>query len=311
MVNIFLRNVYVINLERSKDRLQHIDTNLKKFGIKYQRFNAVDGKKLSINEINNNVTTMCRYFRCTRSVIGNGMSHVSLFKKIMTSKSPNKWHLVLEDDAEFTDETIKFLNELSNTTIVNEDNIFINLACHGILCKGTPVNTTSLNNDIIRQTTEEINNNLLEENPIYPYSTAAYLITKNTAKKLYDYFIENKIQSYGDMQIVRNVSKLGIKYYVTHNNIINLSTDSNTSTIASSGYKPLFLLNKLLKFLFGSSVTFLEFPLYTLDLKVPITRYGIIFLILLALNIFIFGNIFIYIYLLLELTITIILSLIY
>ena len=311
MANIFLKNVYVINLEGSKDRLQNIDMNLKKFGIKYNRFNAVNGKKLSIDEITNNVTTICRYFRCTRSIIGNAMSHVSLLKEI--SKSSDKWHLVLEDDAEITDETIKFLNELSNTTIVNEDNIFINLACFSrFVCKGSSVNTPSLNNNK-NLTTEETNNNKnLLEKPRLPYSTAAYLITKNTAKKLYDYYTKNKIQGYADMQIPANTSKLGIKYYTTHNKIMHMSTDANNSTIASSGYKPLFLLHGVLNYSLGSSsVKFLEFPLFTLDLIVPISRYGVIFLILLILNVFIFNSILIYIYLLLELTITIILSLIY
>jgi GR25 family glycosyltransferase involved in LPS biosynthesis len=37
-MNDLLKNVYVINLERSKDRLKNIDSNLKKYGIKYKRF---------------------------------------------------------------------------------------------------------------------------------------------------------------------------------------------------------------------------------------------------------------------------------
>ena len=303
MTNIFLGNVHVINLEKSKDRLQNIDANLKKFGIKYQRFNAVEGQKLSLKDINDNVTTKCRYLSCTKSMIGNAMSHIAIWKEIMVSESSDKWHLILEDDAEFTDETINFLNKLSNTSIINENDIIINLACPGIFCRIGP-------SVIVNTFPDNKKNDTLLVKPMYPSSTAAYLITKNTAKKLYDYFIKNKIDGFGDMQIALNFSEIGINYYATRNKVINLSSDSINST-TGSGYKPLFLLNKILKYFLGSQVTWLEYPRFAFNLTVPITGYVFIFLILLALNLVFFGSILIYIYLLLELTITIILSLTY
>ena len=309
MTNILLKNVYVVNLERSKDRLQHIDDNLKKFGIKYQRFNAVDGGKLPMSEIDNNTTLMCRYLFCTRSIIGCAMSHIALWK--MIAESPDKWHLILEDDAEFTNETIKFLNELSNTTMIkNEDNIIISLVCTSLLCGGPSVACTSAidgnkKNNVISETKHDL---LIE--PVFPLSTAGYLITKNTAKKLYDYFMENKINYHIDTQISWLVSKLGIKFYTAKNKIINLSTDSCSTTVGS-GYKPLYLLNKIIQYFnLCSMSSMLECPYATFNLSsVKITGYVLIFLLLLLLNVLFFGSVIIYIYLILELSITIILTL--
>src|SRR5436305_1957071 len=119
MVNL-LSNVHVINLQRSKDRLEHIDKNLREFGITYKRYDAVDGKELSIKEIDSTTTKVCRYLLCSRPTIGCALSHIGLWKEI--SESNDKWHLVLEDDVEFTRETIDFFDKLGGTQIMCQDN---------------------------------------------------------------------------------------------------------------------------------------------------------------------------------------------
>ena len=42
-INSYFDNVYLINLERRKDRLEWVSNELKKYGITFQRFNAIDG----------------------------------------------------------------------------------------------------------------------------------------------------------------------------------------------------------------------------------------------------------------------------
>lgn len=289
MNNILLKNVHVINLERSKDRLQHIDANLSKFNIKYKRFNAIDAKKLSMKEINENTTEMCRYLTCNKSVIGCGMSHYNVWNII--SKSVDKWHLILEDDIEFTEETIKFLDDLSDSSIINEDDIIISLVCNGIFCSGSSINLSK------QETDTKINKLLVKS--ILPMGFPAYLITKNTAKKLYDYITKNKINYFIDLQISWNVSKIGINYYTTKHNMIKLSSDNDNTTIGS---KSLFLMHHFLHEIGLSNLAWnLSGPFITLGLTVTLTGYILIYLILLALNFFIFHSIIIYIYLLLEL----------
>lgn len=296
-MNVLLNNVHVINLERSQERLRNIDNNLKKFNIKYERFDAIDGRKLSLDDIDRDTTFMCRYFLCNRSIIGCAMSHIALWDII--SKSNSKWHLILEDDIEFSNETIDFINELSKTTIIDEDNIIINLSCIGIGCYGSEIIFSSLDKK------EKVS--LLK--PYYPLGTAAYLITKNTAKKLYDYFEEYKINYHIDSQIGRNFDKFGINYLITNKKIVNSTDEKFGSTIGS---KSLPLLSNLLMILGFNHLSWsLSVPVVTINLSITIDKYIIFFIILLLLNLFLIRSPYVYIYLILELIIAIILRTIY
>lgn len=290
-----LDNVHVINLERSKDRLLNIDNNLRKFNVKYSRFNAIDGKELSQDEIKLNTSFWCRYFLCNRSIIGCAMSHITLWNII--SKSEAKWHLILEDDVEFTNETINFINKLAKTSIVDEDNIIINLSCTAMFCNGPEV--------IFSSHDQKDKVSLMKAR--FPLGMVAYFITKNTAEKLYNYFEEYKINYHIDNQIAFNLNGLGINYYATNHSMINFN-DCN-STIGS---KSLFLLSNLLTTLgLSDLVWYLSIPIATFNLSVTIDGFFVLFFILLFLNLFLIHSPYIYIYLILELIIAIILRTIY
>ena len=279
-----LKNVYVINLERSRDRLNNIDSNLKKYNINYKRFNAIDGKNLSLDIINNNTTLLCRYFLCNRSLIGCALSHITLWEEI--SKQEDKWHLILEDDIEFSNNTIKFLKKLEESSIINEDNIIISLSCIGPLCTELSYNSSS---EIIQ--------------PIFPLGTPAYLITKNSAKKLYEYFINNKINYHIDFQIAWNHNNLGIKYLTIEPAVVNLS--DNNSTI---GPQSMYILANILNYLgFNRLVWHLSVPLITINLSFSINGFIILWFLLLLLNIIIIHSVLLFIYLLFESIIYIIL----
>jgi GR25 family glycosyltransferase involved in LPS biosynthesis len=43
-------------MDRDKERLRKITTNLNKYNIKFQRIQAIEGKKLSQEEINQHTT---------------------------------------------------------------------------------------------------------------------------------------------------------------------------------------------------------------------------------------------------------------
>lgn len=82
LVNEYFDAVYVINLDRRTDRMEKLDPQLNKLGIKYERFSAVDGNALNISPI-----------------IAGTMSH-----QYLLSRCENKRVLVLEDDAQFVDD---------------------------------------------------------------------------------------------------------------------------------------------------------------------------------------------------------------
>jgi GR25 family glycosyltransferase involved in LPS biosynthesis len=80
-INDYFSKVILINLDRRKDRLEKISTQLDNLGITFERFSAIDGKELGINPI-----------------AAGTMSH----QKVLEA-NPESRILVLEDDAEFVD----------------------------------------------------------------------------------------------------------------------------------------------------------------------------------------------------------------
>ena len=84
---------YVINLERDLKNFERQKPYLQEEGLDPIRFIGVDGKKTEHLEL---VTPLCQK-TCPFSVIGCGLSHILLAKKLL--ESGTSMALVLEDDA--------------------------------------------------------------------------------------------------------------------------------------------------------------------------------------------------------------------
>lgn len=86
---------YVINLDRSPDRLKDITENCKKANLNFERFPAYDGSKLNLNKlINDNL--LIKENKMMIGAIGCSMSHLNLWKQSIDRG--DKLVLVLEDD---------------------------------------------------------------------------------------------------------------------------------------------------------------------------------------------------------------------
>ena len=110
--NINDYNLYVINLERSKDRLTTISKQMKKANIPFIRWNAVDGSKLNLNDlIQKNILNEKNNMMV--GAIGCSMSHISLWKEAIKHK---KNILVFEDDIkipiDFSKKLTLYVNQL-------------------------------------------------------------------------------------------------------------------------------------------------------------------------------------------------------
>lgn len=67
-------NTYVINLDKDVKRMN----NMKKLlNNNFIRFPAVYGKNLSNDELNKNITTLCKYLLCNHAIVGCALSHIS------------------------------------------------------------------------------------------------------------------------------------------------------------------------------------------------------------------------------------------
>ncbi len=100
-------NVFLINLDRSQDRLTWISNRFQQLGIKPVRVPAVDGKMLSVEELH-----YWESRRHPRFVMGPGevacfLSHRRVWETIAIGKEP--WGMVSEDDIHISENITNFI----------------------------------------------------------------------------------------------------------------------------------------------------------------------------------------------------------
>jgi len=92
-INKIVDKVYVINLDKDKERLEYITTQLKAQDIEFERFEAVDGNKIK-DDIR--LTSQCNT-TCPDGLKGCAISHRTLWETMIEKDYKNI--LILEDDA--------------------------------------------------------------------------------------------------------------------------------------------------------------------------------------------------------------------
>ncbi len=266
--------IYVVNLKKSVDRFENVKKVMNKYNLNFQRFDAVYGKELSQEEVNEYSNIFCRTILCNNGIIGCAMSHIQLWKQLIEEKT-NDTYLILEDD--INDIDIEQLNNLFK--FINEkkfDYDYISLNCIGdnLFCYNT-------NKGI------KVNDKLYLTNKVYTFGTGGYIINKSGAKKLLDMIDKYKIIYHIDISISfkKLISdKNDFKHYNTNYNIIILNDELGSTSTISESHKSilLFILSKLklYKILWQLNTSQL-----TLFRKFEITSYFVLLIILLVLNI--------------------------
>ena len=92
-INRICDKVYVINLEKDKERLKEFDTQMSKNRIKYERFNAIVGSKVLKDD---RLTDYCNTF-CTDGMKGCALSHRTIWDSMVKNGYRNV--MICEDDA--------------------------------------------------------------------------------------------------------------------------------------------------------------------------------------------------------------------
>ena len=113
--------VYFINMDKSKERLNHILPYVQGLGLSFERIPGVDGNKLSDEEIKEVLDAKSyslvatRYSRpdfIRKGVVGCSLGHLKAWETFL--KSNYKFALILEDDAEFDPSSFrKVIDELT------------------------------------------------------------------------------------------------------------------------------------------------------------------------------------------------------
>ena len=93
-------NVYVINLDRSPERLQFIEQQAADLGIAFERVSAVDGRQMSVEQIRERVSETYEFQPLNAGEVGVFMSHRLAWTRLLQSGHPHA--AVFEDDVLFS-----------------------------------------------------------------------------------------------------------------------------------------------------------------------------------------------------------------
>jgi len=208
---MILDNIWVVNMDKSKDRLDKINKNLSDLGLKFNRFKAVDGSKIEKNELDNIITFMCQNILCNKGIIGCAESHKQLWKQLLNTENTN-YYLVLEDDSMLTNESVEIIKKLEPKFV--EYNIdYLNLYCVNVGCG-------------FNKTIFEIGEYKFGK-PIFPLQTCGYIISKQGASKLIEQL--QKTNYHVDFEIAVNNFKNNFNYYTSNKNIIHIREEDGTT----------------------------------------------------------------------------------
>lgn len=101
--------VFLVNMDRSTDRLEIMLKRLSTLGLEFERVAAVDGSKLTDAERSRVLSPNWRYpYSLTPGEVGCFLSHKKCWQRLIDSGE--SWALVLEDDSVFHPKAIEYFD---------------------------------------------------------------------------------------------------------------------------------------------------------------------------------------------------------
>jgi glycosyl transferase family 25 len=152
----WINKIFIINLNHAKARWEKCKTQLEKNQIHYERFEAINGKKIPI-ELKELIHPLCQKILCSKGMQGCALSHLQVLKRILDDKIDTA--LILEDDFIWSTETTQKIESLKDFR-----QGIVKLSCIGPFCL-----------DKVKEPTESK----------FALGNGAYLIRLDHAKSLY------------------------------------------------------------------------------------------------------------------------------
>jgi len=225
-INRICDKVYVINLEKDKERLKEFDTQLSKNRIKYERFNAIVGSKVLKDD---RLTNYCNTF-CTDGMKGCALSHITIWDTMIKNGYRNV--MVCEDDAMIPESfDTKFQNIYYQ---IPKDYDILYLGCL-FGCKDDST-LNKLVTKISGYEPEDINSDVYKIKGTI--GTHCYIISLEGAQK----FVDKPITFHIDVQLMYWIKTYNYTSYAVNPLLIDSSQDN--SSISDTYPK---LLNSLFK----------------------------------------------------------------
>jgi len=174
-------DVYVINLDRRKDRMEKLFANHPDLELQIERISAIEGKKLQLTP---KIARMFKPhdFKWKKPIMGCALSHLGLWWRLVNEKPEINSYLILEDDVKFSPEWKEKWAQAAPHVPENYDIIYLG----GILPP---------NREVFEQSKEKVNdyfsrvkpNQIFgqrEPNRYFHWCAYAYVLSKQGAEKV-------------------------------------------------------------------------------------------------------------------------------
>lgn len=237
-----ISNIYIINLDKDKDRLQNIKEQCNKQNLKEPiRIAGVYGKKLTYKERNEAASYMYSKIG-SKSAIGCAMSHIKAWKTMVDNGDKNA--IFLEDDAVLNSKFKEYFEKIYPT--IPKDFNIVYLGCT-VGCNINkkfnfeyPIIKLLIGKDYAKEV-KKINNHVYV--PSLPLALHGYLLSLEGAKYLLDKIKEDKITFHIDAQILKYIKD--IPSYAINPELVKQSYKSNTTSNNVSSVYPCIINNML------------------------------------------------------------------
>ena len=216
LVTLANTDVYLINMGKNKERLEHFVKMYSRSDLKDKKFlrlEAVDGRNVdleklvtpkALNEILSSEKHGYRtkHYQLTRGAVGCYLSHLSIYNLMQDSKADMA--LIFEDDARFGPNVLAQINK--SLARVPFDWDMFNLSCFCIKCNKYPEYTD------VQQF----------------FWMHAYMIKKTAAKKILDYAVRTGIDKQIDSALGDMIQMGDLKIYCARTGIVSQSNFQTT-----------------------------------------------------------------------------------
>jgi GR25 family glycosyltransferase involved in LPS biosynthesis len=187
-MNKYVDNIYLINMDKDKDRLINVTNYCNELNIKFKRFSGIDPKKLLQKEKNKYLSKFNQYFM-PYGIVGCAYSHIYIWLDAIKNNYKNI--LILEDDILFKKENFYKNFKNAYNELPNDYDIFF---------IGYKNNDNEIKNDFkyIYQSKQPF------------YETHSYIISLKGCNNLIKIINNNKINNPIDHIILNNKHLLNI-----------------------------------------------------------------------------------------------------
>jgi GR25 family glycosyltransferase involved in LPS biosynthesis len=207
------RDIYVINLDRRKDRWDNLLQAEPYLATKATRISAVDGKALTLTQPLYELFQH-NHFEWKKGVIGCNLSHLMAWRKVHTAPvTDNPYTLILEDDVRFSSDWRDRWEQARPHIPADADLLYLG----GVLPPNQPVLPHAL--EAINTHWARIKPNTFFSPvpaPHFHFCAYSYVLTPSGAKKLVDHMIHSKEKYYTISDHMLGSPVVGlIKYVMT------------------------------------------------------------------------------------------------